>query len=184
MNRVARLGLLAYPKSFRRQYGAEWTRTVTDLRTHGGLGRIRLVARVAADVLVTAPRMRWENLMKSSRLVLTVIVAVAAACAALFVAPFAALPLIVIGAVLYVQATRHDRPVAAETYRWARRWYLWLAVAAGLFLVGFSMLVTSEDGALGTAAWATWVLSWLAAAIAAAVGVSLGAARDAQLRRS
>ncbi len=177
MNRVARVALLAYPRSFRRQYGAEWTRTVTDLRTHGGLGRTRLVARVAADVLVTAPRMRWANLMKSSRLILTVIGAVVAACAALFAAPFAALPLIVIGAVLYIQAKRHARPVAAETYRWARHWYLWLAVAAGLFVLGFSMLVTSEDGALGTAAWATWVLSWLAAAMATAVGLGLGATR-------
>lgn len=183
MTRLARLTLLAYPKAFRRGFGQEYLRTVADLYAHSPHSRLRIVARLLGDVFTAAPAMRWETLMPSAKPVLYVIVAVLAAFGLLLGSPAIAFPLLVIGAVLFVQARRHDRPLAREAADWGERWYVWLAVAGGLFLLGGSMLFTGEDNELAGWAWATWILSWLAAAIIGVVGIGLAVTRLATHRR-
>lgn len=182
MKRLARLTLLAYPRGFRRDFGRDYIQAAADLRTHGDHTSIRLAGRLVGDALTTAPTMRWENLMNSTKLTLTVIVAVAAAFGILIGAPIIALPLLAVLAVLGISARRHNQPIQAQAAAWGARWYLWLAAAAALFLVGFAMLLTEENGGLSTAAWAVWILSWLAAGIVAAVGVGLGVTRLAHNR--
>ena len=127
--------------------------------------------------------MRSESLMTSTKPVLVVAVVVAAAFG-IMVAPFVALPLIAVVVALVIAARRRDQPIAAEAAQWGRRWYLWLATAAILFLVGSAMLLTADDGDLSTAPWAIWLLSWLAAAVIAAVGLGLGVTHLLNDRRS
>ena len=184
MNWLARLTLLAYPRSFRRSFGPDYLRTVADLRNHGRHNNARVAQRLLTDALTTAPAMRWEHLMNSAKLVLTVIAAVAAAFGILLGAPIVAFPMLAVFAALALGARHHDQPIATEAADWGRRWYLWLATAAGLFLLGFAMLLTEEDGGLSSVAWAVWILSWLAAAIVAAVGLGLGATRVISQRRA
>ena len=184
MNLLARLTLLAYPRSFRRSFGPDYLRTVADLHDHGRHSNARVAQRLLSDALTTAPAMRWENLMNSSKLILTVIAAVAAAFGILLGAPFVAFPMLAVFAALALGARRHDQPIATEAANWGRRWYLWLATAGGLFLVGFAMLLTEADGGLSNVAWAVWILSWLAAAIVATVGLGLGATRIINHRRT
>ena len=76
MNLLLRVALLAYPRSFRRRYGAEWTRTIADMRTHSHHSATRVGGTVVAEALTTAIRMRWENLMKTTKTLLTVIAAI------------------------------------------------------------------------------------------------------------
>lgn len=77
MKLLARMVLLAYPRSFRQDYGAEWTRTVNDLRVHRGLGTARIFARVLVDAFATAPRMRWENLVGPTKTILQIVAVIA-----------------------------------------------------------------------------------------------------------
>lgn len=175
MNRVARLLLLAYPRSFRREFGREYVQTVADLRHHGGRSSIGLAARLLVDAFLTAPTMRWEHLMNSNKIILPVIAAVVAAFAILIGAPIVAFPLVALFGVLVIAARRHDQPIATEAADWGRRWYAWLITAGMLVLVGLAVLLIDGDGDLSTVAWATWILSWIAAAVVAAVGLGLGA---------
>ena len=104
--------LLAYPPSFRSRYGPEMLRCMRDLRRHGGMGRGRLAAHVAADVLLTAPRMRMESLMTRT-IAITVALSVALLLALVF-SPVA-LVLVPLALVAVVAAgRRQDRPIAAD----------------------------------------------------------------------
>lgn len=184
MNRLARLSLLAYPRAFRRVFGSSYLQCVADLEAHSGRSRLRIAGRLLGEALTTGPTMRWENLMSSSKLILTVIVTIAAAFGILLGSQIIALPLLAILGLLVIGARRHDQPIAVEAAAWGRRWYRWLGVAAVLFVMGFAMLLTSEDGELSSVAWAVWILSWLAAAITAAAGIGLGATRFVSQRRT
>lgn len=184
MKHIARLTLLAYPKAFRIAFGPSYLQAVADLEAHSRRGRLQIIGRLIGDALTTAPTMRWDNLMNARKFVLTIVAATAAAFGVVIGSPIVALPLLAIVGVLVIGARRHDQPIAVEAAAWGRRWYLWLAVAAVLFLVGFSMLLTAEDNELSSVAWAVWILSWLGAAITATVGVGLGATRLVHLRRA
>lgn len=110
MKRVARLALLACPRPFRRDFGDQYLQLVDDLRNHRGHGRGRVLAGLLTDTCVTAPAMRWEHLMNSTKNDLTIVVAVVAAAAMLVVAPFSAIPLALIAMLLVLAARRHDQP--------------------------------------------------------------------------
>lgn len=184
MNRLARLALLAYPRSFRREFGREYLQTIADLRNHGGQSSVGLAARLLIDASLTAPAMRWEHLMNSSKIILPVIAAVVAAFAILIGAPIAAFPLVAFVGVLAIAAHRHDQPIATEAADWGRLWYAWLIGAGILVLAGFAVLLTVGDSDLSNIAWATWILSWVAAAVAALVGLGLGAMHLRNHRRA
>jgi hypothetical protein len=184
MNRLARLTLLAYPTSFRHDFGDDYLQTVQDMRAHGGHSTAGIAARLVSDAVVTAPAMRWEHTMTTAKTIVIAAIAVAAAFGIIIGAPFVALPMIVVLGALVVAARRHDRPIATETAAWATRWYAWLIAAGGLLLLGVAMLATSTDGELTSIAWATWMLSWIAAGVAAIVGLGLGATRLTKHRRA
>lgn len=184
MSLLTRLALLAYPKSFRDSYGTEWTRTVEDLRVHRGLSATRVARYLVVDVLTTAPRMRWESLMSSGKTLLTIVAVIAGAVGLLIGSPAVAIPVIALVAIVALQASRHDQPIAAELTTWDARWYLWLAAAASFLLIGFGALLTEEAGGLSDVAWATWMLSWLTGAIVGAIGLGLGATRLFNRRRT
>jgi len=184
VNRLARLTLLAYPRSFRRDFGVDYVQAATDLDTHGQHSRLRVAGRLAGDVLTTATAMRWEQLVKPGKLIVAVVVAVAAAFGLLLGAPSVALPLLAILAALVISARRHDQPIATQATAWSQRWYLWLAVAAAMFALGLTALAVDGDDELSAPVWAIWVLSWLAAAVIATVGLGLGATRLVNHRRT
>lgn len=182
MNRLVRIALLAYPREFRRRYGNEWARTIRDMRVHRGLSRGRVAGRVLADVIATAPRMRWETMMGTAKTALTILALLVVAVGLVIGSPAVAVPVIGIAALAVIRSSRHDRPIAAELTAWSARWYAWLAAGAGLFVVGFGALLTEEDGGLTEVAWATWILSWLAGAIIGVIGLGLGVVRLAKHR--
>ena len=184
MTLLARIALLAYPRSFRREYGTEWARTLSDMRTHSGHSALRVGGTVIAEAFTTAVRMRWENLMKPTKATLTVIAAVIAAAA--LVVGSAAIAILVVAIVVLIglQFAGKDRPITPTDPSLTRRWYLGPAAAAGAFLVGLGVVVIAEeDGGLSEVAWATWMLSWASAAVLGLIGVSLAAIRLAATRR-
>lgn len=184
MTWMARLVLMAYPRSFRREFGAEWCRTVEDMRIHGRHSRVRLVARVLSDALVTAPRMRWENMMGTIKTALVVAAVVLAAAALMIGSPSMFVLILALFAIGVLLARRNERPIASEFTAWSARWYYWIAAGAALFAIGFGALLTNEDNELSSAAWATWILSWLSGAVVAAIGLALGATRLISQRRT
>ena len=177
MSRLARLTLLAYPRSFRRDFGADYLRTAADLQRYGTTGRARLAIRLVLDAATTAPAMRWETTMLRTKTTLIVAVGLAAAFSVLIGAPILALPLVAAFVALVLAARFHDRPIATEAAELARWWHVWIAAGVGCLLLGGSMLVTADDGNLGSVAWTTWIVSWLSAAVFAAIGLGLAAMR-------
>ena len=184
MIRFARLVLLAYPRSFRREFGDEWLRTVDDLRTHDGRSGLAVVGRVMADTCLTAPRLRWESSMPTLKSTFVVLGVVLLLFGLVLGAGVIVFPVAVVLAVLFAASTSHDRPVAAEAVAWGRHWYAWMIGAAACFLLGGSMLFTSADGELSSIAWPVWILSWLAAATLAVIGLGLGITRFVYQRRT
>lgn len=176
---ICKWSLVAYPASFRREYGRAWTRHIDDLHRHARISTPRLVVRVATDVALTAPKMRLETLMGTTRKTVIAVAALLVLAGLALLSPAVAIPVAVVAGLVVVRARRHDRPIAGEVTHMTRGWYLWLAAGAILFGVGYTTLAVAGEDA-STAVWATWVLSWLFAAIAAAVGVALGATRLAR----
>lgn len=184
MNLLTRLALLAYPRSFRREYGTEWSRTVSDLQVHSGLSTARIIGHVLADLVATAPRMRWESTMGTIKTLLTIVAVIVGAAGLVIGSPALAVPVMALLAVVAIQASRHDQPISAEVTAWSARWYVWLAAGVGFFLVGFGALFAADDGELSSVAWATWMLSWLSGAIVVVIGLGLGATQLASHRRA
>ena len=183
MTLLARIALLAYPRSFRREYGTEWTRTVSDMRTHSGHSALRVGGTVIAETVTTAVHMRWENLMKPTKTALTVIAAVITAAALVVGSPAIAILVVAVVILIGLQFAGKDRPITPTDPSRTRRWYLWLAAAAGAFLVGLAVLAIDGDDELSSAAWATWMLSWASATVLGLIGVSLAATRLVITRR-
>jgi hypothetical protein len=178
MSLLLRVALLAYPRSFRRNYGTEWTRTIADMRTHSHHSALRVGGTVVAEAFTTAIHMRWENLMKPAKTVLTVIAAVIALAALMMGSEAIAVLLVAIIVLVGLQFAGKDRPITPADPSMTRRWYLWVAGAAGAFLLGLGVLaIAEEDGGLSEFAWATWMLSWTTAAVLGVIGLGLGATR-------
>ena len=153
--RLSRLVLLAYPAAFRSRYGPEMLRCMRDLRRHGGMGRGRLAAHVAADVLLTAPRMRMESLM--ARTIVITVALSGAVLLALVVSPIA-LVLVPLALVAVVAARRRqDRPFAADAPSPAHGRAHIRAGLASLAVAGAILLV--DGGELSEPAWAVFALS-------------------------
>ena len=173
--RLSRLALLAYPAAFRSQYGPEVLRCMRDLRRHGGMGRGRLAAHVAADVLLTAPRMRMESLM--NRTIAITVALSAAVLLALVVSPVALVLVPLALAALAVAERRHDRPIAGDepSPRRGRSHILWgvgsLAVAGAILIV--------DGGELSEPVWALWALSVVVGTLLVVLGLVRRLAPDA-----
>ena len=45
MNRLARVTLAAYPRSFRQDFGPDYLQAVVDLRTHGRYNQLQIAGR-------------------------------------------------------------------------------------------------------------------------------------------
>ena len=176
MNLLVRVALLAYPRSFRRHYGAEWTRTIADMRTHSHHSSVRVAGTVVAEAFTTALHMRWENLMKPTKTVLTVIAATIALAALAIGSEAIAVLAVAIVALAGLQFAGKDRPITPTDPSITRRWYFWMTGAAGAFLLGLGVLAIDGDD-LTSAGWATWMLSWATAAVLAVIGLGLGATR-------
>ena len=89
-----------------------------------------------------------------------------------------AILLVAILVLIGLQLAGKDRPITPSDPSVTRRWYLWIAGAAGAFLFGLGVVVaTEEDGGLSEVAWATWMLSWAAGAVLGVIGLGLGATR-------
>ena len=178
MKVLLRLALLAYPRSFRREYGTEWARTVADLRNHSYHSALRVSSTVVAEAFTTAVHMRWENLMKPTKTLLTVIALSVGLAALVMGSAEIAVLAIAIAVLAGLQFAGKDRPITPADPSITCRWYLWLAGAAGAFLLGLGVLaIAEEDGGLSEVAWATWMLSWASAAVLVVIGLGLGATR-------
>lgn len=120
-----RAALLAYPKEFRTDFGAEYARTVDDLVAHGGRSDLGSALLIASEALTVGPRMRWENLMSSTRIMLSAVVgfvALAALAAGSTATGIFAASVILL---LLLQLAGRDRPIAAiedanPRSRWSR----------------------------------------------------------------
>jgi hypothetical protein len=178
MNLLVRVALLAYPRSFRRHYGAEWARTIADMRTHSHRSALRVAGTVIVEAFTTAIHMRWENLMKPTKTLLTVVAAAVALAALMMGSEAIAVLVVAIVVLVGLQFAGKDRPITPTHPSATRRWYQWMAGAASAFLLGLGVLaITEEDGGLSEVAWATWMLSWATAAVLGVIGLGLGATR-------
>lgn len=178
MNLFLRVALLAYPRSFRREYGTEWARTIADMRNHNHNSALRVGGTVVAEAFTTAVHMRWDNLMKPTKTLLTVIAATIALAALVMGSEAIAVLVVAIVVLVGLQFAGKDRPITPTDPSITRGWYFWMAGAAGAFLLGLGVLaIAEEDGGLSEAAWAIWMLSWAAAAVLAVIGLGLGATR-------
>jgi len=162
--RAYRLALLAYPAAFRRDYGAEMSRTLQDLKNHGGASRWRLAAHVAADVVLTAPAMRLESLMSRPTAV-TGLLIVALFCGLAFVGQVVGSPVflavLVAGVgVVTILSRRHGRPIVSDR-RPGAPWQRRLTAGLAALAVGTVILI-ADGGELSEPAWAVWALSWTA----------------------
>jgi hypothetical protein len=176
MNLLLRAALLAYPRSFRRNYGDEWTRTIADMCTHSHFSALRVGGTVVTEAFTTAIHMRWENLMKPTKTLLTVIAATIALAALVVGSEAIAVLVVAIVVLVGLQFAGKDRPITPTDPSMTRRWYLWIAGAAGAFLLGLGVLAIDGDD-LTSAGWATWMLSWATASVLALIGTGLGATR-------
>lgn len=177
MSLLAQLVLLAYPRTFRRDYGAEWHRTVRDMRIHGREGALRVGLALTVEALTTGIHMRWENLMTSTRTGLSILAAGVAVAALVVGSPAIAMLDVAIVALIGLQFAGQDHPITPSDPSLTRRWYLWLASAAGTSLIGFAVVAIDGDGELTTASWTTWIASWAAAAVLGMVGICLAVTR-------
>ena len=88
-----------------------------------------------------------------------------------------------LAALLALQFGGRERPMRANNGSMTRRWYLWLAGAAGAFVVGLLAVATDGDNELNNAQWTTWMVSWALAIVLAGVGCTLCATRLIANRR-
>lgn len=179
--RVDRLVLLAYPRSFRHDYGDEITRTLDDLRVHHDVRGWRLGLRIGRDVVATAPRLRLESLMSRNRVLVVVGVLTA-----VVVAGFAGTPIFLLAAAavvawIVVGARRHDRPITGDDPRLGR-WSSW--AVGGVISIGIGAAVAASAGGdeLSEPIWAIWALTWFTGIVLLGVAFVLGVARLAQRR--
>lgn len=174
---VVRTVLMAYPRDFRSRYGGELARSIDDLRRHGGLGRGRLAARVAGDVVRSAPRMRMETLMARSRfkpIAITAVLSVGLMAAVVGSPAF----LVVIAAAVALAAIlvrTSDRPVVGDPAL-AGRWLRWVLAGAVAFAVGF-VIVAVDGDELTSAWWTTLMITWATGTVLVVFGAVLGASR-------
>jgi len=178
---VDRLVLLAYPRSFRRRYGDELTRTIEDLRRHGGVCGWRLGVRITGDVLSTAPRLRLESAMSRSRILVLAGVLVAALIAGFAGSPIFLLALVVVVALVLVGASRHDRPITADQPPLGR-WSTWGIAGVISIAIGIVVAVSAGGEELSEPVWAVWALTWFAGIVLLVISLVLGAARLARRR--
>jgi hypothetical protein len=183
VNALLRVALMAYPRPFRREYGTEWARTLRDLQLHSGHSTPRVMVTAVSEALTTAPRMRWENLMKPTKTALMIVVGAIALVALMMGSEAIILLLVAVLALALLQLAGKDRPVTAGNSTATQRWYLWLAGAAAAFGVGFAALAIDGDDELSSTVWAIWMLSWATAALLGAIGLTLGATRLIANRR-
>jgi hypothetical protein len=174
-SRWSRLVLRAYPRAFRRAYGDEITRSISDLRTHGHRSRASVLWLVAADTLRTAPRLRMESLMGNHRLVTFTAVLTVAVLAALVGSPLLLLVVAAVVALMAILIRRGDRPIVADATS-AAHWYRWLAAGAGCAAIGGVVLVV-DGPELSSVGWTIWMLSWTAALVLVLFGLVLASTR-------
>ncbi len=173
---LGRLALLAFPRSFRREFGEDYLQTVADLRRHSGVGGRPLALRIAFDVLRTAPAMRMETAMSKSNfkpIALTAVLAiglfaVVAGSPAFGLAVGAAFGLLVL---LALFARAGNRPIVAE-HRHAAHWYGWVAAGACSFALGFGVLAV-DGPELSSVGWTVTMLSWATGVVLVVFGLVL-----------
>jgi hypothetical protein len=116
--------------------------------------------------------------MKPTKTALTVTSGIIALAALVVGSPAIAILVVAMAALVGLQFAGKDRPITPTDPSVTRRWYLWIAGAAGAFLLGIGVVaLTEEDGGLSELAWAIWMLSWATAAVLGCVGLVLGATR-------
>ncbi len=172
----ARLVLLAYPRSFRTEYGDALLQSISDMRRYGGISRAHLFARVANDVVRTALRMRLELFMTRYKPL--------AIAGLLTVGIFAAMvgssmfPVLIASALalLVLLLVRTDEGPIVVNAPPLSHWYRWIIAGAAMFAVGMaSAIVDGPD--FSSAGWAVWILSWVCAAVLVGFGIALAATK-------
>jgi hypothetical protein len=182
--RLDRLVLLAYPRSFRREYGDEITRTIDDLRHHRGVRGWRLGLRVTGDLLAAAPRLRLESSMTKTRalpvLVGVALVALSAAAAMVLGAVVVfVVPVVLVGLAIAL-TVRHDRPLATEPAS-SNRWAAWAAGGGAAILASLAIARAAGEDA-SEPIWVLWAMTTLAGLTMSTIALVTGTGRFARRR--
>ncbi len=170
-----RLVLLAYPRSFRREFGEDVAQSMGDMRRHGGMSRLGLFGRVGIDVVRTAPRMRLESLMKNHKPIAVSAVLSIGLLAALVGSPGFYLMVACLAVVLVIVARTGDRPVTGDPAQ-TGHWYRWVGAGAVSFAVGVIAAVIDGPN-FSELGWTIWALSWAVAIVLAVYGLVLASTR-------
>jgi hypothetical protein len=166
--RLYRLVLLAYPASFRREYGSEMEQLLIDRHRHDGSAAGRIVLREILDAVQTAPRMRWETPM--NRVVIIAVAATVAIASLLAGGALALIPIATTALAAWLLWGRSLQPIAPA--RSSRRWLWWLI--AGGVSIGTGVAIPQIDGGeLNSLWWTVMAISVVGGIVMAVIGVLL-----------
>jgi hypothetical protein len=166
--RLFRLVLLAYPASFRREYGGEMEQLLIDRDRHDGRGAGRIMLGEILDAVCIAPRLRWETPM--NRVVIIAVIAAVAIAALLAGAALALIPLAVVALAAWYLGGRSIRPIA-PAYS-SRRWVWWLL--AGGVSIGIGVAIPQIDGGeLSSLWWSVMAVAVVGGIVMAVIGILL-----------
>lgn len=139
--------LLMYPKGFRREYGREMTLAYQDLRRDESAGRVWL--RLARDTALAAPKLRMEESMKRSAIVISTVVLLGVAVGGIVTGSFFVGGLLLAGvaAIIVIPSAliaRRNRASAEHDYT-IKHWPWWsfgaVAVAAVYPVFGIGQMI-------------------------------------------
>ncbi len=177
--RLYRLLLLAYPRTFRRRFGDEMAQAFADLASR--TSRRRLWPHTLADLALSVPHQRLESLMDrfspGARAYVVFALAAISVVGVVLVGSAVplSLPILAIATVaLAVQRRRHLGHLAAT----GSRWYLFLAAGAATLasIAVLAAVLPDYHGAVADALWyaafGTFLLGWLLIATGILLGVA------------
>lgn len=164
-DRVVRLLLYLYPKSFRAEYGDEIVQFCADRQRHEGKSAWRIIIHETRDACFAGTTMRWEQTMTRNCLLAGGLVLGAVAAAA--GGPFLAVPLgiVVLAGSLAAIARRSRLPIGPASP--GRRW---VSLGAITWIPGMLILITS-DRELSAPLWSGAALSLVGGVGLVAVGL-------------
>jgi hypothetical protein len=150
--RVYRVLLVAYPRSFRREMGEEMARVVGDRRVHEREPLWRLWPALLRDTAANATRIRGEDLMERNRPIVIGALTTLAILAMLSSGPITALPFLAALGVLFYVSSRRDQAIVLTAPR--RSWRRWLPVGVVLVVVSVAYFLSVSEEELSEPQWA------------------------------
>lgn len=167
--RLYQLLLLAYPRSFRREYGTDMVALLSHQLRDEHVARV--VSRAAVDLAITIPARHLEvHMNRTSTTALVVIFAAVGASLTVFGGPVGLVGAIVLFGLALLTWRRNRPVVGAADGRW------WKLLLSGVALLGTLVVVTTITGELPDGGWYVAMATMLVSFGLIGSGIVLGIA--------